>query len=114
MDLITKSFKKTTNVQDAPVPQSSSQDVQEDIDTDAPEYSSQDATLLEVRDQALGAPTASSSKSRKKKGNKNLSKRGVRMREDFFSKLDGRDLSFLALLTHSMCHICKKKLFNQV
>ena len=97
MDLITKSFKRTTNVQDAPVPQSSSQDVPEDIDTDAQEYSSQDATLLEVRDQALGATTANSSKSRKKKGNKTLSKRGVPMREDFFSKI--------GLV---WCHICKK------
>ena len=115
MDLITKSFKKTTNVQDAPVPQSSSQDVQEDLDTDAPEYRSQDATLLEVRDQSLGAPTASSSKSRKKKGNKNLSKRGVPMREEFFSKKIGWTRSFIsgpADLLHNphmvWCHICKK------
>ena len=114
MDLITKSFKRTTNVQDTPVPQSSSQDVQEDIETDAPEYSSQDATLLEVRDQALGATTASSSKSRKKKGNKNLSKRGVPMREEFFSKI-GWTRSFISGPADPLhnphmvwCHICEK------
>ena len=114
MDLITKSFKKTTNAQDAPEPQSSSQDVQEDVNTNTPEYSSQDATLLEVRDQALGATTASSSKSRKKKGNKNLSKRGVPMREEFFSKI-GWTRSFISDPADPLhnphmvwCHICKK------
>ena len=114
MDLIPKSFKRTTNVQDAPVPQSSSQDVQEDIETDAPEYSSQDATLLEVRNQALGATTASSSKSMKKKGNKSLSKRGVPMREEFFSKIEWTR-SFISGPADPLhnphmvwCHICRK------
>ena len=114
MDLITKSFKETTSAQDAPGPQSLSQDVQGDIDTDTPEYSSQDATLLEVRDQALGATTASSSKPRKTKGNKNLSKRGVPMREEFFSKI-GWTRSFISGPADPLhnphmvwCHICKK------
>ena len=114
MDLITKSFKKTISAQDAPEPQSSSQDVQGDIDTVTPEYSSQDATLLEVRDQALGATTASSSKSRNKKGDKNLSKRGVPMREEFFSKF-GWTRSFITGPADPLhnphmvwCHICKK------
>ena len=87
MDLITKSFKKSTSAQDVPDPQLSSQEVQRDTDTDTPNYSSQGATLLEVRDQVLGTTTASSSKPRRKKGNKSLSKRGVPMREEFFSKI---------------------------
>ena len=114
MDLISKSFKKPTSAQDAPEPQLSSQEVQRDTDTDTPNYSSQDATMLEVRDQVLGTTTASSSKPRKKKGNKNLSKRGVPMREEFFSKI-GWTRSFISGPADPLhnphmvwCHICKK------
>ena len=114
MDLITKSFKKPTSAQDVPDPQLSSQEVQRDTDTDTPNYSSQDATLLEVRDQVLGTTTASSSKPRKKKGNKSLSKRGVPMREEFFSKI-GWTRSFISGPADPLhnphmvwCHICKK------
>ena len=114
MDLITKSFKRTTNLQDVPVPQTSSLNPHEGIETDTPEFSSQDATLLEVRNQARDTTTASSSETKKRKGNKNLSKRGVPMREEFFSKI-GWTRSFISgpadpLHNPQMvwCHICKK------
>ena len=114
MDLITKSFKKTTKVQGASEPCSSSQDVPQDTEIDAPESSSQDDTLLEVRNQALAASTVSSSKTKKRKGNKNLSKRGVPMREEFFSKI-GWTRSFISGPANPLhnplmvwCHICKK------
>ena len=114
MDLITKSFKRTTHAQDVQMPQTSNSNPQEGVETDTSEYSSQDATLLEVRDQARDIATTSSSKSKKKKGNKNLSKRGVPMQEEFFSKI-GWTRSFISGRADPLhnphmiwCHICKK------
>ena len=114
MDLIIKSLKRTTNVQDVPEPQTSSLNPQEGIETDTPEFSNQDATLLEVRNQARDTATASSSKTKKRKGNKNLSKRGVPMREEFFSKI-GWTRSFISGPADPLhnphmvwSHICKK------
>ena len=114
MDLIIKSFKRTTNAKDVQLPQTSNSNLQEGVETDTPGYSSQDATLLEVRDQARDIATTSSSKSKKKKGNKNLSKRGVPMREEFFSKI-GWTRSFISGPADPLhnphlvwCHICKK------
>ena len=114
MDLITKSFKKVTQGQGAPEPQTPSQDISQDVEIDAPESSSQDDTLLEVRNQALAAPSAGSSGTKKKKGSKALSRRGVPMREEFFSKI-GWTRSFISGPADPLhnplmvwCHICKK------
>ena len=75
---------------------------------------SQDDTLLEVRNQALAAPSAGSSGTKKKKGSKALSRRGVPMREEFFSKI-GWTRSFISGPADPLhnplmvwCHICKK------
>ena len=113
-DLIAQSFKRSSGAQGAPMSQAPSLDSQREVEASTPEYSSQDATLLEVRDQVRDTVTASSSKAKKKKGNKNLSKRGVPMREEFFSKI-GWTRSFISgpadpLYNPHMvwCHICKK------
>ena len=114
MDLITQSFKRSSVAPDAPTSQESGLNPQEGAQASTPEYSSQDATLLEVRDQARDTATASSSRSTKKKGNKNLSRRGVPMREEFFSKI-GWTRSFISGPADPLhnphmvwCHICKK------
>ena len=114
MDLIARSFKRSANDENVQIPHTSSSNPQEGVGTDTQEYSSQDATRLEVRDQIRDSATISSSKSRKRKGNKNLSRRGVPMREEFFSKI-GWTRSFISgpadpLQNPHMvwCHICKK------
>ena len=110
LDLIAKSFKKPAETHGSLVPQASGLDSQ----ADTPEYSSQDATLLEVRDQVREGAAAGSSKSKRKRGNRNLSKRGGPMREEFFAKI-GWTRSFISGPADPLhnphmvwCHICKK------
>ena len=114
MALISKSFKKTADTQGTSLPKRPISNAQGESRTDILEYSSQDATLLEVRDQARDTAITGPSKSKKKKGNKKLSRRGVPMREEFFSKI-GWTRSFISgpadpLHNSQMvwCHVCKK------
>ena len=114
MDLITKSFKQTPSQPLVGGVQTDAPSSQQHIGLDAEGSSSQDTTLYEMREQAQKDQTEGHSKSMKKKGNKRLSRRGVPMREEFFSKI-GWTRSFIsgpADHLHSplmvWCHICKK------
>ena len=76
--------------------------------------SSQDTTLHEMGEQAQKDLGEGHSKLKKKKGNKKLSRRGVPMREEFFSKI-GWTRSFISGPADPLhnphmvwCHICKK------
>ena len=76
------------------------------------DFSSQDATLSEVRDQALG--TKGKQRSKKVNKPKRVPQRGVPMREEFFAKI-GWTRSFISGPADPLhnpymvwCHICKK------
>ena len=114
MDLITKSFKQTPSQPLVGGVQADTPSSQQHIGPDAEGSSSQDTTLYEMREQAQKDQTEGHSKSRKKKGNKRLSRRGVPMREEFFSKI-GWTRSFISGPADPLhnplmvwCHICKK------
>ena len=114
MDLITKSFKQTPSQPLVGGIQTDTPNSQQHIELDAEGPSSQDTTLYEMREQAQKDQTEGHSKSRKKKGNKRLSRRGVPMREEFFSKI-GWTRSFISGPADPLhnplmvwCHICKK------
>ena len=114
MDLITKSFKQTPSQPLVGGIQTDTPNSQQHIGLDAEGSSSQDTTLYEMREQAQKDQTEGHSKSRKKKGNKRLSRRGVPMREEFFSKI-GWTRSFISGPADPLhnplmvwCHICKK------
>ena len=114
MDLITKSFKQTPSQPLVGGVQADTPSSQQHIGLDAEGSSSQDTTLYEMREQAQKDQTEGHSKSRKKKGNKRLSRRGVPMREEFFSKI-GWTRSFISGPADPLhnplmvwCHICKK------
>ena len=114
MDLITKSFKQTPSQPLVGGIQTDAPNSQQHIGLDAEGSSSQDTTLYEMREQAQKDQTEGHSKSRKKKGNKRLSRRGVPMREEFFSKI-GWTRSFISGPADPLhnplmvwCHICKK------
>ena len=114
MDLITKSFKQTPSQPLVGGIQTDTPNSQQHIGLDAEGPSSQDTTLYEMREQAQKDQTEGHSKSRKKKGNKRLSRRGVPMREEFFSKI-GWTRSFISGPADPLhnplmvwCHICKK------
>ena len=108
MDLITQSFKKTTAPPKSPdetrTPFSHSQN-----EPDVSEFSSQDTTLQELREQARPI-TRTVSKSKKRR----LTRRGVPMREEFFSKIGWTRffISGPADPVHNplmvWCHVCKK------
>ena len=113
-DLITKSFKQTPSQPLVGGIQTDTPNSQQHIGLDAEGPSSQDTTLYEMREQAQKDQTEGHSKSRKKKGNKRLSRRGVPMREEFFSKI-GWTRSFISGPADPLhnplmvwCHICKK------
>ena len=114
MDLITKSFKQTPSRPLVGGVQADTPSSQQHIGLDAEGSSSQDTTLYEMREQAQKDQTEGHSKSRKKKGNKRFSRRGVPMREEFFSKI-GWTRSFISGPADPLhnplmvwCHICKK------
>ena len=113
MDLITRSFKKASvpgNEDPGCTPTSSGQ---QRTEPDSSEYSSQDTTLLAMREQAQ-VPTETSSRTKKRKVNKRLTRRVIPMREEIFSKI-GWFRSFIygpAEPVHNpqivWCHVCKK------
>ena len=114
MDLITKSFKQTPSRPLVGGVQAGTSSSQQHIGPDTEGSSSQDTTLYEMREQAQKDQPEGHSKSRKKKGNKKLSRRGVPMREEFFSKI-GWTRSFISGPADPLhnplmvwCHICKK------
>ena len=114
MDLISKSFKQTPVIPQSREIREETGGAQQQIELGAEWYSSQDTTLHEMREQVQKNLDAGPSKSKKKKGNKRLSRRGVPMREEFFSKI-GWTRSFISgpadpLYNPHMvwCHICKK------
>ena len=112
MDLITRSFKKTavpSQASGAVQPSSGQQQNEPDIS----EFSSQDTTLQELRDQSR-TTTRATSKSKKRKSDRRLSRRGVPMKDEFFSK-KGWTRSFISRPADPVhnplmawCHICKK------
>ena len=114
MDLISKSFKQTPAqplVREAQTDTPGNQQ-QPGFEVEGP--SSQDTTLHEMREQAQKDLGEGHSKLKKKKGNKKLSRRGVPMREEFFSKI-GCTRSFISGPADPLhnphmvwCHICKK------
>ena len=113
-DLITKSFKQTPVIPQRREIREETGDTQQQIELGAEGYSSQDTTLHEMREQAQKNLDAGPSKSKKNKGNKRLSRRGVPMREEFFSKI-GWTRSFISGPADPLhnphmvwCHICKK------
>ena len=82
------------------------------VDSQETDFSSQDATLSEVRDQTLG--TKGKQRSKKASKPKRVSQRGVPMREEFFAKI-GWTRSFISGPADPLhnpymvwCHICKK------
>ena len=95
MDLISKSFKQTPAqplVREAQTDTPGNQQ-QPGLEVEGP--SSQDTTLHEMREQAQKDQGEGHSKLKKNKGNKKLSRRGVPMREEFFSKI-GWTRSFIS------------------
>ena len=114
MDLISKSFKQTPVIPQSREIREETGGAQQQIELGAEGYSSQDTTLHEMREQVQKNLDAGPSKSSKKKGNKRLSRRGVPMREEFFSKI-GWTRSFICGPADPLhnphmvwCHICKK------
>ena len=114
MDLISKSFKQTPVILQSGGIREEIEDTQQQAELGAEGYSSQDTTLHEMREQAQKNLDAGPSKSKKKKGNRRLSRRGVPMREEIFSKI-GWTRSFISGPADPLhnphmvwCHICKK------
>ena len=114
IDLISKSFKRTPVIPLGSETQADVTTIQQQTGLEAEGSSSQDTTLLEMREQAQKGSGEGPSTSKKKKGNKRLTRRGVPMREEFFSKT-GWTTSFIsgpADPQHNphmiWCHICKK------
>ena len=100
MDLITRSFKNTAASLQAPsVVQPSSGQQQNEPDTS--EFSSQDTTLQELREQSR-TTARTTSKSKKRKSDRRLSRRGVPMKEEFFSKI-GWTRSFISVPVGPSC-----------
>ena len=112
MDLITRSFKKpAAPLQVSTEAQPSSGQQQNEPDTS--EFSSQDTTLQELREQTR-TTARTTSRPKKRKNDRRPSRRGVPMKEEFFSKI-GSTRSFIsgpADPVHNplmvWCHICKK------
>ena len=114
MALITETFKKnlTTDLGPNPSQQSGSQSQQEEPGQSG--FSSQDATLLEVRDEALERKSRTTTKTQRQKRIKRTTHRGVPMREEFFAKI-GWTRSFISGPADPIhnplmvwCHICKR------
>ena len=82
--------------------------------TDTLEYSSQDATLLEVRDQARDTDIAGPSKFKKRRATRNSLDEVYQCEKSSFPKSDGLGPSFLGSADpphnpHMVwCHVCKK------
>ena len=113
MDLITQSFKKASKPNEVEPGQVSSSSQPQLPESKSPESSGQDTTLLEMKER-VQATTESSSKIKKRKGNRRLTLRGIPMREEFFAKI-GWTTSFVsgpadpAHNPHMVwCHFCKK------
>ena len=95
MALITKSFKETQNTPGLVLTTEATPAEPQAANTDTMEQSSQDTTLLEIKEQARQANTARPSKSKKRKSTKKYIRRGVPMREELFSKI-GWTRSFIS------------------
>ena len=114
MDLISKSFKQTPALPLGRETQADTLSIQQQTGLEAEGSSSQDNTLHEKREQAQKDLGEEPSRSKKKKGNEILSRRGVPMREEVFSKI-GWTRSFISGPADPLhnphmvwCHICKK------
>ena len=108
MDHITQSFKKTTTAPNVVPTQATTSAGQQGNETDPTGHSRQDTTLLEIKRQAQEANTA---KSKKRKGNKRLTRRRIPMREEI--RWTRSFISGPAYRLHNphmvWCHVCKKK-----
>ena len=112
MVLISKSFKRTPALPLGSETQEMVITTQQQTGLEAEGFSSQDT--LEMREQAQKGLGEGPSASKKNKGNKRLTRRGVLMREEFFSKI-GWTRSFISGPADPLhnphmvwCHICKK------
>ena len=113
MDLISKSFKRTPALRLGSGTQEMVTTTQPQTRLEAEGSSSQDTTLLEIREQAQKGSGEGPSTSEKKKGKKRLTRRGVPIGEEFFSKI-GWTRSFISGPADPLhnphmvwCHICK-------
>ena len=113
MDLITQSFTKASNRSGVKLGQIPLSTQHQPPESSLPESSGQDTTLLEMKERAQTI-TETSSKTKKRKGSRRLTRRGIPMREEFFAKI-GWTRSFIsgpADPVHNphmvWCHICKK------
>ena len=82
-----RSPKKTTTAPNEVPTHATTSAGQQGTETDPMECSIQDTTLLETKEQAREVNTAGTSKSKKRKSNKRLTRRGISMREEIFSKI---------------------------
>ena len=87
MTLISKSFKRTPAIPLGSGTQADETSNQQQTGLEAEGFSSQDTTLLEMREHARKGSGEGPSTSKKKKANKRISRRGVPMKEVFFSKV---------------------------
>ena len=75
------------------------------------DHSSQDTTLQELQEQARSVNSQGSTKSKRRKMSRRPSRRGIPMRDEFFSKT-GWTRSFTAEPIHNphkvWCHMCEK------
>ena len=113
MNLITKSFKSVSASHTKGLDSTQTSSGQHQTEPDVSELSSQDTTLLEIRERAQ-LTGGTSSKAKERKVDRRLTRRGVPMQEEFFSE-NGWTRSFIsrpADLVHKplmvWCHIRKK------
>ena len=86
MDLIIKSFKRASVPRTKGPDSAQTPSERQQTEPDVSEFSTQDTTLPEMREQAQ-LTEGTSSKAKKRKGNRRLTRRRVPMREEFFSKI---------------------------
>ena len=94
-----KTFRSTTHAASTKTPSKISPAGQDPESTD---FSSQDATLLEVRDQILKEQAQRQGKTRSAKRSKRVPQRGVPTARNSLPMLGGHAHSSLARLTHSI------------
>ena len=116
MELIAQTFSKGSNRTANEPGQGLSSSQPQQPESNSPESSGQDTTLFEMKERAQASTesTETSSRTKKRKGNRRLTRRGLPMREEFFAKI-GWTRSYIsgpADPVHNphmvWCHICKK------
>ena len=113
MDLITESFKRTTDTTQEPTSAPTGPEEQSAKGGETTECISQDATLLELQTEVKSTKSLELKRKRRTKPIRQPSRRRVPMREEFFAKI-GWTRCFISgpadpLHNPQMvwCHICK-------